>query len=69
MPLSCLRREIWKYWLKIDVKTIYSYVQCGLIPYVKIQSNVRFSKFEILNWIEDHSRRPRLTGASGSTRR
>ena len=30
--------------LKIDVKTIYSYVQRGLIPYVRIQSNVRFSK-------------------------
>jgi hypothetical protein len=30
--------------LKIDAKTIYSYVQRGLIPYVKIQSNVRFSK-------------------------
>lgn len=30
--------------LKIDVKTIYSYAQRGLIPYVKIQSNVRFPK-------------------------
>ena len=33
--------------LKIDVKTIYSYVQRGLIPYVKIQSNVRFVKQQI----------------------
>lgn len=38
--------------LKIDVKTIYSYVQRGLIPYVKIQSNVRFVKREIMDWIE-----------------
>jgi len=45
--------------LKIDVKTIYSYVQRGLIPYVKIQSNVRFPKQEILNWIEQQSHRPR----------
>jgi predicted DNA-binding transcriptional regulator AlpA len=37
--------------LKIDVKTIYSYVQQGLIPYVRIQSNVRFDKREILEWI------------------
>lgn len=44
--------------LKIDAKTIYSYVQRGLIPYVKIQSNVRFSKREILDWIEKHSYRP-----------
>jgi predicted site-specific integrase-resolvase len=29
--------------LKIDAKTIYSYVRRGLIPYVRIQRNVRFS--------------------------
>ena len=54
--------------LKIDVKTIYSYVQRGLIPYVKIQSNVRFSKFEILNWIEEHSHRPRARADRAPTR-
>ena len=37
--------------LKIDVKTIYSYVQRGLIPYIRIESNVRFLKQEILEWI------------------
>src|SRR5271165_4610132 len=46
--------------LKIDVKTIYSYVQRGLIPYVRIQSNLRFSKPEIQAWIEGQSHRPRL---------
>lgn len=30
--------------LRIDVKTIYGYVQKGLIPYVRIQSNLRFLK-------------------------
>jgi predicted DNA-binding transcriptional regulator AlpA len=54
--------------LKIDVKTIYGYVQRGLIPYVKIQSNVRFSKFEILNWIEEHSHRPRAKVDRAPTR-
>jgi excisionase family DNA binding protein len=44
--------------LKIDVKTIYSYVQRGLIPYVRIQSNVRFLKQEIFEWIERQSYRP-----------
>jgi predicted DNA-binding transcriptional regulator AlpA len=44
--------------LKIDVKTIYSYVQRGLIPYVRIQSNVRFLKREIFEWIEKQSYRP-----------
>lgn len=44
--------------LKIDVKTIYHYVQCGLIPYVRIQSNVRFLRSQILDWIRDHNYRP-----------
>jgi len=41
--------------LKIDVKTIYRYAQRGLIPYVRIQSNFRFRKREILEWIERQS--------------
>ena len=44
--------------LKISVKTIYRYVQRGLIPYVRIQSNVRFPKREILEWINRQSYRP-----------
>jgi len=48
--------------LKIDVKTIYSYVQRGLIPYVKIQSNVRFLKSQIIEWIERQNYRPRASG-------
>lgn len=54
--------------LKIDVKTIYAYVQRGLIPYVKIQSNVRFPKHEIILWIEERSHKPRASGGNGSTR-
>lgn len=44
--------------LKIDVKTIYSYVRRGLIPYVRIQSNLRFPKTEILRWIEANRFQP-----------
>lgn len=51
--------------LKIDVKTIYSYVQRGLIPYVRIESNLRFSRSEILEWIEQHSYRPRPVNGNG----
>ena len=40
--------------LRIDVKTIYNYVQRGLIPYVRIQSNLRFVKSEILAWVAEH---------------
>jgi predicted DNA-binding transcriptional regulator AlpA len=40
--------------LRIDVKTIYNYVQRGLIPYVRIQSNLRFIKSEVLAWVVEH---------------
>jgi len=41
--------------LRIDVKTIYGYVQRGLIPYIRIQSNLRFRKQEVLDWIASQS--------------
>jgi predicted DNA-binding transcriptional regulator AlpA len=46
-------------WLDVDVNTVYGYVQKGLIPYIKIQSNVRFRREEIIDWLETHSYRPR----------
>lgn len=55
--------------LKIDVKTIYSYTQRGLIPYVRIQSNVRFRRHEIMDWIERQSYRPRPANGNGRSRR
>lgn len=45
--------------LRIDVKTVYSYAQRGLLPYVRIQSNLRFLKSDILNWIAEHQFKPR----------
>lgn len=45
--------------LQIDVKTIYSYVQRGLIPYVRIQSNLRFRRQEVLDWVASQSYPPR----------
>lgn len=44
--------------LRIDVKTVYSYVQKGLLPYVKMQSNVRFIRSEILKWMEERQYKP-----------
>ena len=44
--------------LRIDVKTVYSYVKRGLLPYVKIQSNVRFLRSAILHWMEERQYRP-----------
>lgn len=44
--------------LKIDQKTIYRYVSLGLIPYVRIQSNIRFVKQQILLWIAEQNFQP-----------
>lgn len=44
--------------LKIDAKTIYRYVRQGLIPYVRIQSNIRFRRDEVLQWLEAQTFRP-----------
>jgi hypothetical protein len=46
-------------WLDIDVNTVYGCVQWGLIPYIKIQSNVRFRRTEIEDFLETHSYRPK----------
>jgi len=48
-------------WLEIDRKTVYTYVQRGLIPYIRIQSNVRFRRSEI--WTGLRSTRIAPTGA------
>lgn len=37
--------------LSIAEKTIYGYVSRGLIPYVKIQSNIRFRPRAIVRWL------------------
>lgn len=50
--------------LRIDVKTVYSYAQRGLLPYVKIQSNLRFVRSEILKWMEEHQYKPAQTRRS-----
>lgn len=44
--------------LRIDVKTIYGYARRGLIPYVRIQTNLRFPKQEVLNWLARQSYPP-----------
>ena len=44
--------------LRIDVKTVYSYVKRGLLPDVKIQSNVRFLRSAILHCTEKRQYKP-----------
>ena len=55
--------------LKIDVKTIYDYAKRGLIPCVRIQTNVRFPKQQIFDWIGEHNFRPRPINGNGANKR
>ena len=54
--------------LQIDRKTIYAYVQRGLIPYIRIESNVRFSKHQVLEWLGERSFQPRPVNRNGAKR-
>ena len=51
---------------QIDRKTIYAYVQRGRIPYVRIESNVRFSKHPIMRWLEERCFQPRSMHGKGA---
>ena len=54
--------------LQIDRKTIYAYVQKGLIPHSRIESNVRFSKHRVQRWLEERSFQPRPVNGNGARR-
>ena len=54
--------------LQIDRKTIYAYVQRGLILYIRIESNVRFSKHQVLQWLSERSFEPRPVNGKGAKR-
>ena len=54
--------------MQIDRKTIYDYVQRGLIPYMRIESNVRFSKHQVMRWLEERSFQPRPVNGKGAKR-
>jgi excisionase family DNA binding protein len=45
--------------LKISTKSLYRYVQQGRIPYVRIQSMVRFPKSQLQEWIKRQTYQPR----------
>ena len=54
--------------LQIDRKTIYTYAERGLIPYVRIESNLRFSKHQVQRWLEERSFQPRPVNGKGAKR-
>lgn len=41
--------------LAISPKTIYSYVERNMIPYYRIEANVRFRASDIAKWLRDHA--------------
>ncbi len=52
--------------LAISEKTIYSYVARNMIPYLKIQSSVRFRPKHIARWL---TRQDFRTGSGGTVKR
>ena len=54
--------------LQISVKTVHAYAERGLIPYIRIESNLRFPKREILAWLEERSFQPRPVNGKGARR-
>ena len=54
--------------LQIDRKTIYSYAERGLIPYVRIETSLRFSKHQVLQWLQERSFQPRPVNRNGAKR-
>jgi Helix-turn-helix domain len=54
--------------LQIDRKTIYSYAERGLIPYIRIESSLRFPKHRVLRWLEERSFQPRPVNGKGAHR-
>ena len=41
--------------LAISPKTVYSYVERNMIPYYRIEANVRFRPGDIATWLRDHA--------------
>jgi excisionase family DNA binding protein len=41
--------------LAISPKTIYSYVERNMIPYYRIEANIRFRASDIASWLRDHA--------------
>jgi len=67
LPEMLTAEELEKF-LRIDRKTIYRYVQLGLIPYVRMESNLRFSKHQVQRWLEERSFQPRPVHGNGARR-
>lgn len=45
--------------LGVKVSTIYAWVSQGLIPHIKLNRLVRFSRGEVVEWVQSHRIRGR----------
>lgn len=56
--------------LAISPKTIYSYVERNMIPYYRIEANIRFRASDIATWLRGHAsprfELPQPSGAASS---
>lgn len=68
LPEILTAREL-EAFLRISVKTIYRYVQLGTMPYLRIESNLRFPKHQVLRWLEERNFRPRPVNGNGAKKR
>jgi predicted DNA-binding transcriptional regulator AlpA len=59
-PIEIMKAKEVASFLKISVKTVYSYANRRMLPmYWKFQNNVRFEKRQIIEWMKEHNQAPR----------
>jgi excisionase family DNA binding protein len=54
--------------LRIDRKTVYRYVHLGTMPYLRMETNLRFSKHQVQRWLEERNFQPRPVRRKGAKR-
>jgi len=54
--------------LWIDRKTVYRYVHLGTMPYLRMETSLRFSKHQVQRWLEERNFQPRPVRRKGAKR-
>jgi excisionase family DNA binding protein len=67
LPEILTASELEKF-IRIDRKTIYRYVELGIIPYLRMETNLRFSKHQVQRWLEERNFQPRTVNGNGAKR-
>jgi excisionase family DNA binding protein len=48
-------------WLRVGVSTVYGWVSSGRLPFLKFNGVVRFSRHQLTDWMQQHTRGPSLS--------